>query len=121
MSHYSTGLEDPRRRSVSRRFDVLPAFIFRNGYTLEASDLGNAGVKIELLHEHDTVGAIILPPDEVGEYGRWLLQTLGQDSHGLPQELPEILTRLSKQKAASQILKRGDKTKIRDALKVLRS
>jgi hypothetical protein len=121
MSHYSTGLANPRRRTLDRRFDVLPAFIVRNGYTLEASDLGNAGVKIELLHEHDTVGAIILPPDEVGEYGRWLLQTLGQDRYGLPQELPEILTRLSKQKTANQILKRGDKTKIKDALRVLKS
>ena len=121
MRQRNTGLDNPRHSKLERQYDVLPAFTFRNGYTLQASDLGNAGVKIELIHEHDTMGAIILPPEEVGEYGRWLLQTLGQDRYGLPRELPEILKRLSKQKKANQILQRGDKTKIRDALKVLQS
>ena len=121
MREQSFGLDNPPARSFDRRFGVLPAFIFRNGYTLETSDLGNSGVKIELLHENDAVAAIILPPKEVGEFGRWLLQTLGQDRYGLPKELPEILSRLSKQKKATQILRRGDKTRIRDALKVLQS
>lgn len=121
MKQHNTGLDHPRHRTLERQFEVLPAFTFRNGYTLQASDLGNSGVKIELIHEHDTVGAIILPPRKVSEYGRWLLQTLGQDRYGLPRELPEILKRLSQQKKANQILQRGDKTRIRDALKVLKS
>ena len=115
------GLDNRPDKPLNGRFDALPAFIFRNGYTLQANDLGNSGVKIELLHEFDTVGAIILPPKEVSQYGRWLLETLGQDRYGLPRELPEILRRLSKQKKANQILQRGDKTKIKDALKVLMS
>jgi hypothetical protein len=120
MIHQHAGL-DNRTGRQNHRYDALPAFTFRNGYTLQANDLGGSGVKIELLHEYDTVGAIILPPKAVGHYGRWLLETLGQDRHGLPRELPEILKRLTKQKKASQILQRGDKTKIRDALKVLKS
>jgi hypothetical protein len=121
MIQHSAGLDNRSSGQRNRRFDALPAFIFRNGYTLETKDLGNSGVKIELSHEYDAIGAIILPPKEVGDFGRWLLQTLGQDRYGLPSELPEILDRLSKQKKASQILQRGDKTKIRDALKVLKS
>ena len=120
MIHQHAGL-DNRTGRLNHRYDALPDFTFRNGYTLQANDLGGSGVKIELLHEYDTVGAIILPPKAVGLYGRWLLETLGQDRYGLPRELPEILKRLTKQKKASQILQRGDKTKIRDALKVLKS
>ena len=121
MRQVSAGLNNRTSRQRNRRFDALPTFIFRNGYTLETKDLGNSGVKIELIHEYDAIGAIILPPKEVGDFGRWLLQTLGQDQHSLPKELGEILDRLSKQKKANQILKRGDKTRIRDALKILKS
>jgi len=121
MRQGSVGLENRVAKPFDRRFGALPGFIFQNGYTLQASDLGNSGVKIELLHDYDTVGAIILPPKEVGKYSRWLFQTLGQDRFGLPGELPEILRRLSGEKRASQILRRGDKTKIRDALKALKS
>ena len=120
MIQHRAGL-DKRTGRVHQRNDALPAFTFRNGYTLHANDLGGSGVKIELLHEYDTVGAIILPPKEVSHYGRWLLETLGQDRYGLPRELPDILKRLTKQKRANQILQRGDKTKIRDALRVLKS
>ena len=92
MRQRSAGLENRAGKPFDRRFGALPAFVFRNGYTLQANDLGNSGVKVELLHEYDAAGAIILPPREVSEYGRWLLQTLGQDRFGLPRELPEILT-----------------------------
>ena len=121
MRQESAGLDNRSSKQRQQRFDALPAFIFHNGYTLETKDLGNSGVKIELLHEYDAIGAIILPPKEVGDFGRWLLQTLGQDQYGLPRELPEILKRLTRQKKANQILQRGDKTKIRDALKALQS
>ena len=121
MIEGSAGLEDRVSKPYERRFGALPGFTFQNGYTLRASDLGNSGVKIELLHDYDTVGAIILPPKEVGKCSRWLFQTLGQDRFGLPGELPEILTRLSREKRAGKILKRGDKTRIRDALRALKS
>lgn len=98
---------------------VLPAFRYEDGYTLSASDLGKIGVKIELNHEHDAGVAIILPPEKVAECGRWLLETLEQDSNGLPQQLRDILERLSKQSGFKPTLQRGDKKKIREALKVL--
>ncbi len=99
---------------------VLPAFRYEDGYTLSASDLGKIGVKIELNHEHDAGVAIILPPEKVAECGRWLLDTLEQDSNGLPQQLRGILERLSKQSGFKPTLQRGDKKRIREALKVLR-
>jgi len=108
-------------KPTGQGFSALPRFYYHNGYTFQATDLGNQGVKIELVHEYDAGGAIIMPRKEVGEYGRWLLKTLGQDRYGLPKELSDILKRLSGQKAANRVLKRGDKKKIREALKVLRS
>ena len=121
MGQGSAGLENRVAKPFDRRFGALPGFVFSNGYTLQASDLGNSGVKIELLHDYDTVGAIILPPKEVGRCSRWLFQTLGQDRFGLPGELPEILRRLSTEKNAGRVLRRGDKARIRDALKALKS
>ena len=57
---------------------------------------------------------------KAGECGVYMLQTLGQDRDGLPQELPEILERIARLKASHTIFRRGDKTKIVDALKTLR-
>ncbi len=99
---------------------VLPAFRYEDGYTLSASDLGKLGVKIELNHEHDAGVAIILPPEKVAECGRWMLETLEQDSNGLPQQLRGILERLSRQSGFKPTLQRGDKKRIREALKALR-
>jgi len=100
---------------------ALPPFQYEDGYTLSASDLGKLGVKIELNHEYEHGMAIILPPRQVGEYGRWLLGTLEQDSNGLPKQLYEILERLSGQKGMKPNLRRGDKKKMKEALKVLKS
>jgi len=100
---------------------ALPAFLYEDGYTLSATDLGKLGVKIELNHKYDTGAAIILPPKMAAECGRWLLQTLEQDSYGLPRELGLILERLSRQRGFRPTLQRGDKKKLRDALKVLKS
>jgi hypothetical protein len=113
--------EGLKARSISSRYSALSAFSFENGYRFSATDLGNQGVKINLSHEADGGGAIILPPRKVAECGRWLLNTLGQDRLGLPRELTDILERLSREKAVGRVLKRGDKKKIKDALKVLRS
>ncbi len=121
MQEYYAGFCGATGKPVRRRFPALSGFCYRNGYTFQATDLGSRGVKLELFHEHEAGGAIILPPKEVGQCGRWLLQTLGQDRHGLPEELREILKRLSSQREASRVLRRGDKKKIKDALRVLRS
>ena len=99
----------------------LPSFVYGNGYSLTASDLGSGGVKLELGCRGDVGAAILLPPEEVGNLGRWLLQTLGQDQYGFPFEIREILERLSKAPAPSEILERGDKKRIKEALRVLRS
>ena len=101
--------------------DALPPFQYEDGYTLSARDWGKLGVKIELNNEYEHGMAIILPPRQVGKYGRWLLGTLEQDSNGLPKQLYEILERLSGQKGMMLNLRRGDKKKIKDALKVLKS
>jgi hypothetical protein len=101
-------------------YAAFSTFRYKDGYTLSAIDLGVRGVKIELNQTYDDGAAIILPPEKVQDCGIWLLQTLGQDRHGLPKELTDILARLINHKKAAQILERGDKTKIKDALKVLR-
>jgi hypothetical protein len=103
------------------RSSALPPFQYKDGYTLSASDLGKLGVKIELNNEYEHGMAIILPPGQVGECGRWLLGTLEQDSNGLPKQLCEILERLSGQKGMKLNLRRGDKKKLKEALKVLKS
>lgn len=108
-------------RPAQRRSLSLAPFVFGNGYSLAAFDLGNGGVKVELRHEGDVGAAIILPSEEVGNLGRWLLATLGQDEHGLPVELGGILERLSKTKVPLSILERGDKKRIKEALRALRA
>ena len=65
-------------------------------------------------------GAIILPPKQVEECGRWLLETLEQDSNGLPKQLAGVLERLSRQSGFRAKLERGDKKKMKDALRVLK-
>ncbi|HIJ51543.1 MAG TPA: hypothetical protein HPP66_00100 [Planctomycetes bacterium] len=120
MEGLSPRIGDTPGKSVNQMYAAFSAFRYKDGYTLSVIDLGTQGVKIELIQAYDIGGAIILPPEKVQECGRWLLQTLGQDSYGLPRELTDILTRLITHKKAGQILERGDKKKIKDALKVLR-
>ena len=120
MEGLSPRIGDTPGKSVNQMYAAFSAFRYKDGYTLSVIDLGIQGVKIELIQAYDIGGAIILPPEKVQECGRWLLQTLGQDSYGLPRELTDILTRLITHKKAGQILERGDKKKIKDALKVLR-
>jgi hypothetical protein len=106
---------------ANRRPSSLPPFTFGNGYSLRAFDLGGAGVKLELHHEGRVNAAIMLPAQEAGKLGKWLLRTLGQDEHGFPVELAGLLERLSKAKVEGSILERGDKKRIREALQALRS
>ncbi len=107
-------------RPANRRSSSLPPFVFGNGYSLTAFDLGGTGVKMELRHEGKVEAAILIPPEEAGNLGRWLLATLGQDEHGFPVELGGILERLSKAKVENSILERGDKKRIKQALRALR-
>ena len=44
-----------------RKVASLPPFVFGNGYSLTAFDLGKTGVKLELHHNGDVGAAIILP------------------------------------------------------------
>ena len=114
-------IADHSGRPSGRRSSSLPPFVHDNGYRLRVSDRGNSGVKLELAHDGEVAAAIILPAETVEQLGKWLLRTLGQDEYGFPVELGGILERLSKVKAAQPILERGDKKRIRQALRALRS
>lgn len=120
MGKVSTRSSSRPKRLLRHRRAALPEFHYEDGYRLSAKDLGKAGVKIELSHNYNVGGAIILPPSQVREYGAWLMETLEQESNGLPKQLVEILERLSKQSGPRARLERGDKKKIRDALRVLK-
>jgi len=109
------------KKRVKYSRTVHKAFRYVAGYTFSASDLGKLGVKIELNNEYETGVAIILPPMKVGECGVWLLETIGQENHGLLQELCDILERLNKQSGPRTTLQRGDKKTIKNVLKVLKS
>jgi hypothetical protein len=117
MNEVSTQLGKGAKRLLK---PSLPAFLYEDGYTLSATDLGKAGVKIELSHKYNLGAAIILPPKQVGECGRWLLETLEQDSNGLPKQLAGVLERLSRQSGSRARLERGDKKKMKDALRALK-
>lgn len=114
-------IEQEAQKLPHRKVASLPPFVFGNGYSLSAFDLGNSGVKLELHHNGDVGAAIILPSAQVQRLGRWLLRTLGQDEHGFPVELGGILERLSKTKIENSVLERGDKKRIKEALRALRS
>ncbi len=96
-------------------------FCYESGYALLATDLGGTGVKIELFGEQESSRAVILPPEKAGQCAEWLLKTLGQRGYKLPKDLPDILKRLTRQKNLDKVLKRGDKSKIKQALKVLKA
>jgi hypothetical protein len=121
MGKLSERIGNGPNKPTKRGRAALPAFAYEDGYTFSATDLGKLGVKIQLKHEYDTGGAIILPPRTVGECGRWLLETLEQESNGLPKQLRGILERLSKQRGFRPTLQRGDKKRIREALRALKS
>ena len=106
--------------SANRKSSSLPPYLYGNGYSLSAFDLGNGGVKLELHHNGEIGAAIILPPSEVQRLGKWLLRTLGQDKHGFPVELGAVLERISKAKIEDSTLLRGDKKRIKEALRALR-
>ena len=117
IARIDKSIDEPRRRTVG----ALPEFLYENGYTLCISDLGKAGVKVELTDSHEGSAAVILPPDKTEECSKWLSQTLGQRYRLLPDELSKILGRLLKERKPSKILERGDKRTIKEALKLLKT
>ena len=120
MERLSLRIGDNNRKTINQVYKALSTFRYEDGYSFSAVDLGTHGVKIELSRAYDIGAAIILPPERVHDCGKWLLQTIGQDSFGLPKELTDILSRLVKHEKAGKILQRGDKAKIKEALKALR-
>lgn len=120
MERLSLRIGDRTEKRMKQMYPAFSAFHYKEGYKFSAIDLGTQGVKIELNQAHDVGAAIILPPEKVHECGRWLLRTIGQNRFGLPNELTDILARLINHEKAGKILQRGDKKKIKDALKVLR-
>lgn len=120
MLELITKIGDKTGETIIKRRPGLSTFCYESGYTFWGEDLGNRGVKIELVGEHEDGRAVILPPGKAKECGRWLLQTIGEGKYKLPKELPDILERLIEQKGLEQRLRRGDKKKIKEALKVLK-
>ncbi len=114
-------LSTESEKTLTSSRGVLPGFTYQDGFSLSATDLGNNGIKIEFFPDNDVAAAIVLPPRAVAQCGRWLLETLGRDKHGLPNGLSDILRRLSKHKGIERSLERGDKKRIKEAIRVLRS
>ncbi len=120
MAKASVRSSNRPKRLLKHHRAALPEYHYEDGYRLTAKDLGKNGVKIELSHNYNVGGAIILPPKQVRECGAWLMETIEQESNGLPKQLTEILERLSKQTGSHAKLERGDKKKLREALKALK-
>lgn len=106
---------DDELDAANEEQESLSGFHYKNGFTLSCTDLGNAGIKIELIHSGRESNAIILPPGKTEEYGKWLLNTIGQRNLDLPTELPKILEKFVKVKKLSRMLDRDDKKQIKDA------
>jgi len=113
-------IEEENVGSIFDEGTALPVFTFENGYALFGKDLGDGGAKIELCSGDEDGMAIILPPIKAKELGKWLLNTLGEEKLKLPKDLLDILERLVEQKGNEQRLKRGDKTKLKKAIQVLK-
>lgn len=120
MAELITKIDERTGKPVIEDAPALAQFCFENGYVLLGTDLGGKGVKLELVHKNDAGGAIILPPKKAAECADWLMDTIGQVKPALPDELPAILRRIVRQTRLGPVLKRGDKKKIQDALRLLR-
>ena len=119
MDEQITIIDENTGEPVIDKVTALPGFSYQNGYLLSIRDLGKHGVKIELLHQTDEA-AVILPPTKAKQCAKWLLNTISLKDHDPLTELPDILKRLIKHKQSGRVLKHGDKTKIKDAIKALR-
>ena len=118
MVRLTTSVNEEGQLVISRK-SAIARFCYEDGYAFLVTDLGKRGVKIELAHEDEGSGAIILPPAKAEECGKWLLQTIGQMKYSPLKELSGILKRVLREKALDRILQRGDKKKIREAVRLL--
>ena len=121
MVELIVGINDKTGEPLVEDQAALSAFFYENGYRFSATDLGDEGVKIELVHKQENGGAIILPPGKAQECGEWLLETLGQKKQNLPEDLPDILEMLLEQKVLCRALNSVNKKKIQKAVKALKS
>ncbi len=120
MTERMATVTDSMGKPIIRDHPALSQFCFENGYEFRGTLLGSKGVKIELVHKDDREAAIILPPAEARQCARWLLGTTDRQDRSLPKDLAEILQRIINIKKPHPALKRGDKRKIKDALRALK-
>ncbi len=57
---------------------TLPPFTFQSGYTLECTDMGNAGIKVGLSRGSDEDRAILMPPQQCEMLLNWLRNRCGK-------------------------------------------
>ena len=100
--------------------NALANFKYENGFVFYGTDLGNQGVKIELMRNYENGGAIILPPKKAIECAHWMLQSIGQMEHDIPKELPGILEKIATDKQAKRLLNREDRKKLKQAISFLK-
>jgi len=106
--------------SQEKNKNALANFKYENGFVFCGTDLGNQGVKIELMRNYENGGAIILPPNKALECAHWMLQSIGQLKHDIPKELPGILEKIATDKQARRLLNREDKKTIKQAISFLK-
>jgi len=121
MREIITIIDSKTGEPVVEERPALSGFYYEDGYTLLGTDLGGLGVKMELMRKHKGGGAVILPPHKARECAQWLQRTLGQVNQSLPKELPDVLERIIEQEGLAPVLKRGDKKKIKDVIKILKA
>lgn len=113
------GIDEKTGQPIIEELSAVPTFSFRNGYTLSGLDLGQHGVKLNLVRQCEDPRGIILPPEQTRQFGSWLAGTVAAKPQSLPPDLADILRRILKQKGLRATLKKGDKTRIRQALRAL--
>jgi hypothetical protein len=113
------GIDERTGQPIIEELSAVPTYSFRNGYTLSGLDLGQRGVKLNLLRQCEEPRGIILPPEKARQFASWLAGTIAAKRPALPPDLADILRRLLKQKGLRPTLKKGDKTTLKQALHVL--
>jgi hypothetical protein len=113
------GIDEKTGQPIIEELSAVPTFSFRNGYTLSGLDLGQRGVKLNLVRQCEDPRGIILPPEQARQFGSWLVGTVAAKPQSLPPDLADILRSILKQKGLRATLKKGDKARIRQALRIL--
>lgn len=113
------GIDERTGQPIIEELSAVPTYYFRNGYTLSGLDLGQRGVKLNLLRQCEEPRGIILPPEKAWQFASWLAATIAVKRPALPPDLADVLRRLLKQKGLTLVLKKGDKTTLKRALHAL--